>query len=249
MIFIYLLLQFTCFLQLKSFNFKIKNFINLPKNLFRRVQNLKFRKWENYYDGFTGYGSDSYQKVVNDKKGYFSFGSQETYGEILPLGIAKLINKIKTTSNDIMYDLGSGIGKVPTQFAFETQTKKCVGIELGQRRHNHAIEVLNKMKLDPLLNDMCNKIEFISGDILEIDWNDATILFINALCFPPDLWSKIEEKIFQNCKNLRYLCLVGPSFLGNYNVTIDNENTVYCEVSWDESSTCPITIYELNHIQ
>jgi SAM-dependent methyltransferase len=64
-----------------------------------------------------------------------------------------------------MYDLGCGIGKIVTQFAFETNCKKCVGIELGTTRYEKSMVALDRMKEAKL--KAADKIDFILGNILD----------------------------------------------------------------------------------
>ena len=86
-----------------------------------------------------------------------------------------------------MYDLGAGTGKVVTQFAYETICNSCNGIELGERRYKSSTNALKNMQNNGDI--LADKITFIKGDILQNTvWHNATILFINAVCFPESLW-------------------------------------------------------------
>ena len=144
---------------------------------------------------------------------------------MLPHGLRIVINDMLKennifNSNDIMYDLGCGIGKIVTQFAFETDCKKCVGIELGMTRYEKSIAVLKNMKNDNI--QLANKIDFIQGNILEKkEWTEASILFINAFCFPEEVWIKLEKILINDAKNIKILFLLGQqiedeTFLENY---------------------------------
>ena len=59
------------------------------------------------------------------------------------------------------------------------------------------------------------------GDVLSLQlpggacWTQqASVVFINAVCFPPELWSAIEAKLVRDCRKLRFLIIAGPE-VGN----------------------------------
>lgn len=188
----------------------------------------KSNNWLLKYDYFDGFIKD-YTTINDDATNLISIGEAETYGEVLPEGIRNIINtQLKLSSNDIFYDLGSGIGKTVAQFAYESVCGKCVGIELGESRHNQALQALG----DLVAFDVdqygatasedypSKKIVFLKGDCSSVSWSDATVVFINALCFPEDLWLKIKHLIINCTPNLRYLILAGKeiSAIGSDNV-------------------------------
>jgi hypothetical protein len=161
-----------------------------------------------------------------------------TYGEILPSGMSIVINDLNEmnqfTNDDVMYDLGCGVGKIVCQFAYETICKKCIGIELGITRHQKSIIALDSMKNAQLNN--VNKIQFIHGNILEqTQWcNDGTILFINAICFPEEVWIKLEKLIEQNVDKFKTIFLFGPLFdsiiiYDNYDFALLNVPATWCD--------------------
>ena len=118
---------------------------------------------------------------------YYQCNVAGTYGEITSSGIRNCLKRLDIRENDIFYDLGSGTGKVVTQFAYETKCKSCNGIELGERRYRGSANALAAMQMNG--DTLSDKITFIKGNILEsIIWHNATILFINAVCFPESLW-------------------------------------------------------------
>ena len=73
------------------------------------------KKLKSLYAGMSSYSldaNDTYNKLKeHNKNDVFS-----TYGEIIPSGVCKIINNISIDKNDVFFDLGSGCGKVVTQF-------------------------------------------------------------------------------------------------------------------------------------
>src|SRR6516162_5521450 len=47
-------------------------------------------------------------------------GGNPTYGEITYKGAAELFKKLNLTNNDVLVDLGSGVGKLVVQVALDT---------------------------------------------------------------------------------------------------------------------------------
>jgi hypothetical protein len=210
-----------------------------------RPRSIMLMTWEKYYGDKTGFGADYRTIQRNNKMGIMDLGVSGTYGEITAQGLKDTIfSSYEFYEQDVMYDLGSGIGKAVIQFAYETKCGKCIGVELGERRHMTAMSVLQDIKLSNTDQYYANKINFILGDVTTTDWSDATVLFINALCFPEDLWHKIEAIMVKSCPSVRLLFLVGKTLAtdkgdsvasigaSQYQVT-----SKICAASWDDENT------------
>eukprot|EP01041_Mallomonas_annulata_P004395 gene4395-8749_t len=198
-----------------------------------------------YFDYVSGYGDDYYQNSINEQGKLQIMGEEGTYGEILPTSIRRIFKSanVDINSDDIMYDLGAGTGKIAAQFAYETPCQRAIGIELGERRHNLSIEVLDKLRSTGDPNSF--KIEYIKGDILNFPWyKDATILFIDAFFLPSELIHDILIKIKTQCLNIKYIFLFGERFnideLNDENVNNFEfeENWLECPASWAEECLC-----------
>lgn len=202
-------------------------------------------EWEKYYTGVTGFGAD-YTFTVNSagRKVLQSMGKEETYGEIEPRGMRVVLDAVRDTidSSDVMYDLGSGVGKVVAQFAIETKCGRCVGIELGERRHKNAVAAWNELKASDLFAQQTERMHFINGDMLATNWTDATVLFVNAVCYPPQLWNELEKLITKDCHRLKCLILGGqtlsPVFLDSWGGTCQD---IKVAASWQEDMV--MTLY------
>lgn len=173
------------------------------------------REWEGFYKEVSGFGAD-FTSTVNKagRKVLQSMGKEETYGEIEPRGLRVILDAIRgeIDSTDVMFDLGSGVGKVVAQFAFETECGRCVGIELGERRHKNAVRAWSAMQSAGSYLQEAERMAFINGDMLrETQWKDATVLFVNAVCYPPALWNELETIITNDCPSLKFIILGGQT--------------------------------------
>ena len=153
-------------------------------------------KWQSYFESCNGFGDDSFSSARTD----FNAEVETLYGELLPSSLRALLSEkmIKIDEHDVMYDLGSGVGKVAAQFALETACGRCTGIELGERRHREAQAALASLLAsgDPQLVRGAKKMALVHADLLDVPWQeDATILFINAFCYPPPLMRAIEARV------------------------------------------------------
>ena len=129
-----------------------------------------------------------------ERKEIKSTGGAPTYGEILPSSVRILLSDLKLTKDDVFYDLGSGVGKVPVQVYFESPVKKSVGIEFSSTRHNLAMGVLDVLKEQDKLQEGRDLV-FLREDIAKTDFKDATVIFIASTCFPKAFMNGLLHKI------------------------------------------------------
>ncbi|MEL6539343.1 MAG: hypothetical protein AAFP93_01020 [Bacteroidota bacterium] len=121
-------------------------------------------------------------------------GGCPIYGEIVPDSMRILAEKIQLSSQDVFYDLGSGVGKFPIYMHLATPVKKSVGIELAPSRHRSAQGALDRLKSKGVIKaDTERQISFIHGDMTEVDLSDATFVFLCATCFSSELMEKLME--------------------------------------------------------
>src|SRR5262245_13302719 len=72
------------------------------------------------------------------------------------------------TSKDIVYDLGSGDGRIPI-IAAQKYGARAVGIEIDPRLVELSWEVANQA-------EVANRVKFIVGDLFETDFSEATVV-------------------------------------------------------------------------
>jgi len=145
-------------------------------------------------------------------------GKEFVYGEVTPTGVRELIAAVPTgiSADDQFVDLGSGVGRVPLQIFFATAVRRSTGIELENSRHGHATAALKAVHnlatakgsnskedvhLDLLEGDSQSltvagrTLAFVHGDALTAALEGTSIIFINSLAFPDDLWMKLQTHL------------------------------------------------------
>lgn len=211
--------------------------------------------WEEYFiaDGFR---ADSFKKEVNGRMAIVDIGPSGTYGEIPAWSMSTVLAQMKdyVDGDDIMYDLGSGTGKIPAQFAFETKIGKCIGIELGDNRHRGAVASLSRMKSDPAFADKkekYDKLEYRQGSVTIEDWSDCTVMFLNAPAFTDELYVEIEH-IIPLAKNMKVMFVFERNLVTNVTeerdiVTLSNglrfrKQILPCPGTWSDDVVCNLYI-------
>jgi DNA replication protein DnaC len=137
------------------------------------------------YKEVNGYQITPKEKTLVDTNG------SAVYGEITYQGINTLRKNIKFKKDDVFYDLGSGTGKVCLQIALQEQIYSVKGIELSSTRHSHAINALKKIKSQNI--NLLSDIEFIEQDMTEVDLSDATIVYLNSVCYNGESMKKLHD--------------------------------------------------------
>ena len=83
--------------------------------------------------------------------------------------IRRMLEIAKVRSDDIVYDLGSGDGRLLIIAIKEFKAKRAVGIEFQEDLVNEARTQIRK-------NNLENKIKIIHGDALKIDISEADVV-------------------------------------------------------------------------
>lgn len=125
------------------------------------------------------------------------------YGEIEFPAFVAILDSVQPKQFERFYDLGCGVGKAVFAAALCYEFDKTCGIELLPGLYNIAnrqIENLQRIvslhgpQFAQSYQSKINSIRFINEDILNCDFSDADIIFINATCFNPTTWVAIVQK-------------------------------------------------------
>lgn len=106
-----------------------------------------------------------------------------------PPVVARMLEIAKVGKNDVLYDLGSGDGRIVIAAARKYGARG-VGIDLDPKRVEEA-------KANARKNEVDDKVQFMVGDLFEADFSGATV--VTLYLFPgvnrklrPELWRQLK---------------------------------------------------------
>lgn len=98
--------------------------------------------------------------------------------------VDEMLKMAQVKGNDLLYDLGSGDGRIPITAAQRFGTRS-VGIDLNPVRIKEANANAEKAKVT-------DKVRFVEGDLFKEDFSEATVLTLYLL---PEVNLKLKPKI------------------------------------------------------
>jgi hypothetical protein len=103
--------------------------------------------------------------------------------------VEKMLELAKVTDKDLLYDLGSGDGRIPITAA-KKYGARGVGVEIDPKLVQESQENAKKA-------GVADKVKFIQQDLFQTDFKDATVMTLYLL---PQLNVKLRPKLFQELK-------------------------------------------------
>ena len=120
--------------------------------------------------------------------------SEFTYGEVEFAHMIPLLELCNIKAGEVFWDLGCGAGKcLLTVALLYPELKSCSGIEFLPQLHELCQSTLSALPT----TEKHAPIKVIHGDMLEVDWSNADIIFTSSICFPEELINGIFEKAQQ----------------------------------------------------
>ena len=143
---------------------------------------------------------DENLELVRQKYGDEQYEYQGTPYEF----IADFLHALNLGSEDVLYDLGSGYGRIVLYAAITTNCGKCKGIEIVPERVRISQNAARSLLL--------SNVEFIQGNVIDCDFSDGTVFFL----FNPFTWQTLEKigekfKKIASKKKIRIVTWGGPS--------------------------------------
>lgn len=167
-------------------------------------------------------------------------GGNPTYGEITVESLAKIIDELQLTHKDVLFDLGSGAGKVCIQVALTTPAQ-AIGIELSKTRHQLAQKIKQELIAKNILTDP-SKLQFFEENILDADLSKGTVFFMCSTCFSDELMQKITDKIAHSAKSaIRIVTL--RELPESFSTIFHKYKTLHLPMTWSDGSA--VHMYEI----
>ena len=131
--------------------------------------------------------------------------SEFTYGEIDFVHMAPVLGLCMPQPGEVFWDLGCGAGKCMVAMGLlYPQLKKVCGVEFLDKLYETCKNSLQNVQVS---NRDLPEFDVKHGNMLEIDWSDADILFSSSICFPNELIEGILEKCHLLKKGARFITL------------------------------------------
>jgi len=154
---------------------------------------------------------DGYKISFEGKRKLSYFDKSLTYGEILFDSFYEMLKKVQPKAGEAFYDLGSGTGKAVFATHLLFPFSKTVGIEIIPELYYASKNILEKYEKEirPKILEKNNqqRIDFILGDFLKINFFDADVVFVNSTCFQNELINLLEDYFFYLKKGVRIIML------------------------------------------
>jgi SAM-dependent methyltransferase len=104
--------------------------------------------------------------------------------------VNKMLELAKVTKDDVIYDLGSGDGRIVITAAQKFGAKKGVGIEIDPN-------LVKKSQENAKTAGVSNRVEFRQQDLFTTDLSEATVVTLYLL---PELNVRLRPKLFKELK-------------------------------------------------
>ena len=104
--------------------------------------------------------------------------------------VEAMLKVAKVGKGDVLYDLGSGDGRIPITAAQKYGIARGIGIDINPERIKEANENLSKARVG-------DRVRFVNGDLFEADLRDATVITLYLL---PALNLKLLPKLLKEVK-------------------------------------------------
>ena len=179
------------------------------------------------YQGFSGFISYRPGEKEDKKKEKIYL----TYGEILYPSVNAIIDYLDITDQDVFYDLGSGVGKVPLHFFLKTPVRKACGVEASKIRNDHAVNIYHQVQSKfPELFKVGRELKCLQKNFMEAGIEDATIVYTCSTCFSEELLTEIAE-LLDGCPHLKYVISLKELPMK----VLPFDKTIEIECTWDKT--------------
>lgn len=181
LVFFILLALFCPYLWHKTAIYRWKKALSLDKALpiFTRL-----------YTAIDGFALSHHARREHDALDY-------VYGEIDFMSFIALLSLVKPDNKTVFYDLGSGTGKAVVACAMVFNVKESNGIELFGSLHHTARKQQQALSSFPKYMPASKIIHFFHDDFLHANFNNATLVYINATGFLGETWIAISDRLTQ----------------------------------------------------
>ena len=178
-----------------------------------------------------------------DKLNLYEPFSPEVYGETSFELIAQMVKAIPFRSDEVFFDLGSGVGQVVLQVAASTNIKACFGIEKAVTPAGYALEMDKQFRSWMKWHGKTYSPYMLEkGDFLDesnrTKITEASVIFVNNFAFGPNVDHKLKQK-FTSLKDGTRIISSKPYCPLNFRLTSRNLSDIGAILRITELATMP----------
>ncbi|NJR49582.1 MAG: class I SAM-dependent methyltransferase [Leptolyngbyaceae cyanobacterium CSU_1_3] len=104
--------------------------------------------------------------------------------------VNRMLQIAKVNSNDVVYDLGSGDGRIPIMAVQRYGARRAVGVDINPERVREANQNAQKAKVT-------DRVEFRQQDLFQTDLREASVVTLYLL---PDVNLRLRPKLLSELK-------------------------------------------------
>lgn len=170
------------------------------------------------------------EKTVKSSKG------SPVYGEITLTSTGRLFEYLRLNNKDVLFDLGSGVGKLILYAGLFTPVKKAIGVELSHQRHNDSLEALKRAHdFNTRLKERCH---FEKADFMGIDISRASVIYTCSTAFSVDFMRKLTARLGEFDHDFRLVSLQDLPNERHFQMV----DILRLDMSWQRAT--PVYIYQ-----
>lgn len=130
-----------------------------------------------------------------------SNSNEMVYGEMTLDGMGVLHDALQLQPQDVVYDLGSGVGKFVLYTALRGICASCTGVEVGLKRHATAERACSRLEeiLQSQSRKESSRFSAVLGDIRQPLYRDATIICLCNIMFGGALNASVLANVLAKC--------------------------------------------------
>ena len=108
--------------------------------------------------------------------------------------VSKMLEVAEVGSNDVVYDLGCGDGRILFTAVQEFNAKKAVGYEINENRYNNIVKEIKRLNLE-------DKIRVYNKNLFEADLSEATVITLYLTTYANNnLKPKLTKEVHQGTR-------------------------------------------------
>ncbi|MCY6494025.1 SAM-dependent methyltransferase [Leptolyngbya sp. GGD] len=104
--------------------------------------------------------------------------------------VDRMLQIANVNSNDVVYDLGSGDGRIPITAVRQFNVKRAIGVDINPQRVQEANQNAQQA-------NVTDRVEFREQDLFETDFREATVVTLYLL---PEVNLRLRPKLLSELK-------------------------------------------------